>query len=160
MSKTLEVLAEAGIIPTDILEEMVRWRVVPAELLDVSARKPVETGDGDGAQTREQLLRKLQKALGREEAAIRQTLLDDEGVTVEAWLRFAGKKTEMLDVPLTRRSDGTFLVSVHDLTAGGRIPIRRVAMFLVGDQAYEIESTTPIYQDEEMTSFLFDVRRA
>ncbi len=160
MNKALVVLAEAGIIPESILEEMVRWRALPEEMLNVSSRKPLDTGDGSGVQTQAQLLARLQRALRVEDGTIRQTILDEEGEPKLADVTFRNKaRDELSDVPVRVLADGAILATVVSLTDSHNYPVRRVARFSIDDVVFEVESSTPIYQDEELSSFLFDVRR-
>ena len=154
-NRTMTMLAESGLIPKETIEQFIKWRLAPPELLEAWNTRPVESGQqGLMTDSERAFVTELSKSLNSDDLEMRQTLLDDSKHPVV--LRVQVRGGDWVNVNGFKLAGRELVVPVDQLLSdSGRIrKIRRVEF---DGARLDVLETTALYEDEELASFLLRI---
>lgn len=97
-SKAVKVVIQGGLVPTEVLQQLTRWGLLPESSVGLNGTQPTDfETEWD---TAEEFVKELGAALAKEASTIRETELDHAGGFQECCMEFEDKsvKTSMVFV--------------------------------------------------------------
>ena len=86
-SPAVKLMIQSGLVPTNMVQQLVNWRLLPEDFVESTGSEPVTLEHG--WPTVESFVTELNKAITEEMATIRQTELGQSGHFEEVFLVFA-----------------------------------------------------------------------
>lgn len=156
-SAVLVELVVAGLIPPEVMSELLRWKLIREEDLPKVASNPLSSGTSSG-QSPEALARTLSAALARDATQVRQTLLTESKNFVSVVLCFE-KGTEA-KAPAVLDPFGRYVVSADDIRQTPKRSRGRVtAIKAYGSEVKMLViKATPLWDDDDnIIEMLYEV---
>lgn len=141
MKKTVKLVVDAGIVPANALEQLVRWKLLPPELASSTGRSLAEKGWNSV----EEFISDLRSAISAEDATVRETELDPIGGFKEVTLISKGGKV----------AAEAFVDKLGRVAIPGRYPIERLKAVAIEDGPQQfVVRAEPRYKGEDVTTWV------
>jgi hypothetical protein len=141
MKKTVKLVVDAGIVPANALEQLVRWKLLPPELASSTGKSLAEKGWNSV----EEFITDLRGALEAEDATVRETELDHVG----------SFKAVTLISKEGKVATEAFIDKLGRVAIPGRFPINQLKAVAIEDGPQQfVVRVEPRYKGDDVTTWV------